>query len=99
MVERGVDRLETLVGEQLPNFVLPSNLDRETIVFPKIDYEQCIGCGRCYISCADGGPQAIYFDTVKRQPRIAGTKCVVCHLCRLVCPTGAIGLTKRIKKK
>ena len=21
-----------------------------------------------------------------------------CHLCRLVCPTGAIGLTKRIKK-
>lgn len=99
MVERGVDRLETLVGEQLPNFVLPSNLDRETIVFPKIDYEQCIGCGRCYISCADGGHQAIYFDTVKRQPRIAGTKCVGCHLCRLVCPTGAIGLTKRIKKK
>jgi dihydropyrimidine dehydrogenase (NAD+) subunit PreA len=24
---------------------------------------------------------------------------VGCHLCRLVCPTGAIGLTKRIPKK
>ncbi|MBO5593976.1 MAG: 4Fe-4S binding protein, partial [Prevotella sp.] len=32
------------------------------------------------------------------QPRIVGTKCVGCHLCRLVCPTGAIGVTKRINK-
>ena len=41
----------------------------------------------------------IAFDTEKRQPRIVGTKCVGCHLCRLVCPTGAIGTTKRIVKK
>ena len=32
-------------------------------------------------------------------PRLVGTKCVGCHLCRLVCPAGAIGLTKRISKK
>lgn len=99
MTERGVERLEELVGEQLPNFVLPSDLDRETMVYPKIDREKCIGCGRCFVSCQDGGHQAIAFDTESRQPRIVGTKCVGCHLCRLVCPTGAIGLAKRISKK
>ena len=96
MLERGVEHLEDLVGEQLPRFVLPSELDRQTIVYPKIDREKCMGCGRCYIACQDGGHQAIAFDNERRLPRIIGTKCVGCHLCRLVCPTGAIGMTKRI---
>ena len=101
MAERGVTHVDDLVGELLPKFYLPSDLDRETIVFPKIDRDKCIGCGRCYTSCMDGGHQAIAFEVKDglRQPRIVGTKCVGCHLCRLVCPTGAIGLTKRIPKK
>ena len=97
--ERGIEHLEDIVGEKLPDFVLPSDLDRETLVYPKIDREKCIGCGRCYISCQDGGHQAIAFDPETRQPRIIGTKCVGCHLCRLVCPAGAIHISKRIKKK
>ena len=99
MAERGIDSLDKLVGEQLPAFVLPSGLDRDTLVYPKIDREKCIGCGRCYISCYDGGHQAISFNADTRQPQIIGTKCVGCHLCRLVCPTGAIGVAKRINKK
>ena len=72
---------------------------RDTLVYPKIDREKCIGCGRCYISCSDGGHQAISFNADTRQPQITGTKCVGCHLCRLVCPTGAVGVAKRINKK
>ncbi|MBQ3739159.1 MAG: NAD-dependent dihydropyrimidine dehydrogenase subunit PreA [Bacteroidales bacterium] len=96
--ERGVEHLEDIVGEQLPSFVMPSDLDRETMVFPKIDREKCIGCGRCYLSCRDAGHQAITFDLDTRQPHINGTKCVGCHLCRLVCPVGAMGLAQRIRK-
>jgi dihydropyrimidine dehydrogenase (NAD+) subunit PreA len=99
MHEHGIERLDDLVGSELKNFVLPSDLDRDTIVYPKIDRERCIGCGRCYTSCMDGGHQAISFDSTTRQPRIIGKNCVGCHLCRLVCPTGAIGAAKRIEKK
>ena len=80
-------------------------------VYPKFDKELCIGCGRCEVSCNDGGHQAIVFETEVslpssgevrrglRRPRLIGTECVGCHLCRLVCPAGAIGVTKRIEKK
>ena len=98
MQERGIVELKKLVGEELKNIVLPHDLDRETMVFPKIDREKCIGCGRCSISCADGGHQAIEFGE-DRTPRIVGPKCVGCHLCRLVCPTGAIGMARRVPKR
>lgn len=97
--ERGIEHVEDVVGEQVPSFVRPSDLDRQTIVYPLIDRELCMGCGRCYLSCRDGGHQAIVFDPDTRQPRIVGTKCVGCHLCRLVCPTGAIRNSKRVAKK
>lgn len=99
MAERGIEHVSDLVGEQLPNMVQPSNLDRETMAYPNVDREVCIGCGRCYLSCRDGGHQAMTFDHVTRKPNIDGQKCVGCHLCRLVCPTGAIGITKRFNKK
>ena len=95
--ERGITELKKLVGEELPNIVLPSDLDRDTMVFPKVDRNKCIGCGRCYISCRDGGHQAIEFDE-ERKPHIVGQRCVGCHLCKLVCPTGAISAAKRMPK-
>ena len=98
-MDRGVTSIDSLVGEELSNFVTPIDLDRNTIVYPTINRDKCVGCGRCYTSCQDGGHQAIAFDVETHQPRIIGTKCVGCHLCRLVCPINAIGVTKRTIKK
>ncbi|MBQ1836661.1 MAG: NAD-dependent dihydropyrimidine dehydrogenase subunit PreA [Paludibacteraceae bacterium] len=98
MAQRQVDSLEQLVGEQLPAFVSPSELDCRTQVLPVINHEKCIGCGRCFVSCSDGGHQAIHFGEY-RVPHVVGTKCVGCHLCRLVCPVGAIGSSRRIDKR
>ena len=97
MIERGVKSLDEIVGEELPNFVKPNDLDRATVLFPMINRDKCIGCGRCYVSCMDGGHQAITFGE-DHKPQINGSKCVGCHLCSLVCPTGAIGQAKRVKK-
>ena len=98
MASRGVKKVEELVGEAVSRFILPSEADRDTVVYPVIDRDVCIGCGRCYISCRDGGHQAIAFGE-DRQPKILGARCVGCHLCRLVCPTGAIGMSKRVPKR
>ena len=97
MAGRGIEKLEELVGESIPSFILPSEADRDTVVYPVIDHDVCIGCGRCYVSCRDGGHQAIAFGE-DRKPRILGAKCVGCHLCRLICPRGAIGVSKRVAK-
>ncbi len=98
MMKRGITDLKELVGERLPKFRKPDSLDRDTIIYPKFDKNLCVGCGRCVVSCMDGGHQAIEFDAVSRMPRLVGSKCVGCHLCRLVCPSGAISVTKRVKK-
>lgn len=99
MAKRDITQLQQLVGEELPQFSNPDHLDRDTIIYPKFDKELCVGCGRCQMSCSDGGHQAIVFDAETRTPRLVGSKCVGCHLCRIVCPTGAIGVTRRVPRK
>ena len=69
-------------------------LERDTVIFPKFHREKCMGCGRCAISCADGGHQAIRLDR-DRRPLLDGKKCVGCHLCVLVCPQGAISSSRK----
>lgn len=98
MADKGVKSVTELVGTELERVVSADELDRSSVVFPKFDKEKCIGCGRCFVSCYDGGHQAITFGA-DRMPKLNGAKCVGCHLCRLVCPTGAIGAAKRIPKR
>ena len=88
MVKRGVSSLQELVGERLSKFKQPETLDRDTIIYPKFNKDRCVGCGRCAISCRDGGHQALEFDSETRTPRLQGSKCVGCLTCVLVCPYG-----------
>lgn len=98
MLENGIEKLDNLIGSEIHTFCHADELDRRTMVFPKWDFEKCMGCGRCYISCNDAGHQAISFSQ-DRKPHLIGQKCVGCHLCRLVCPTQAIGSALRIVKR
>ncbi len=97
---KGFHSVKSLVGAAVNSIVPHNQLERDTILFPKFNYEKCIGCGRCYISCFDGGHQAISFDIETRRPQLDGSKCVGCHLCRIVCPSKAIEVAvKRIDKR
>lgn len=100
MKEKGFASVRQFSGRSTNHVVETDELKRDTILFPRIDYEKCIGCGRCYISCMDGGHQAIKFDVKTRKPIIDPSKCVGCHLCKLVCPNNAIEVaSKRINVK
>ena len=97
--EKGFRSVREAIGLGLDTISSTTDaLERDTIVFPRFLRERCIGCGRCMISCADGGHQAIRMDA-DRHPVLDGRKCVGCHLCILVCPQKAIDRTrKRIAK-
>ena len=98
MEERGIDRLQDLVGMALPNIVPAEDLDRDFKIIPKIDEDKCVGCGRCYVSCYDAAHQAIDFDLETRKP-VINDNCVGCHLCLNVCPVLDCILPGEIKFK
>lgn len=84
MEERGVDKLEDLVGRAIDQIIPAEDLDRDFMIIPDIDQDKCVGCGRCYVSCYDAGHQAIEWSE-DRKP-VINDNCVGCHLCINVCP-------------
>lgn len=98
MKEKNYTSISDFVGLSKNNLVNNDLLDKVSIEYPKVNYDKCIGCGRCFISCKDGGHDAIKFDD-NRRPIFDLKKCVGCQLCRLVCPNSAISKAiKRINK-
>lgn len=83
--EKGIARVEDLIGKALPNIVEHSRLPRSHRVRAHIDPETCIRCGVCYVACRDGGHQAIEFEA-DRRVTVNEDKCVGCGFCRTVCP-------------
>ena len=95
LAEMGLSNVKEIIGLGLSSLSETTDvLERDTIIFPKFNRERCIGCGRCTISCADGGHQALMLDE-NRKVVLDGSKCVGCHLCTLVCPESAISSTRK----
>lgn len=89
LAEKGFDSIGSLRGLALSAVCDTETIERDTVVYPAFNRSKCVGCGRCVISCADGGHQALRLNAARR-PVMDAKRCVGCHLCTFVCPTDAV---------
>jgi len=97
--ENGILNVSDIVGKALPKIIDADDLERSSICYPKFIRDRCVGCGRCFLSCSDGGHQAIKWDYENGSPGLIPSQCVGCHLCVKVCPAMAIVEGTRVSKQ
>lgn len=91
MMEKGYRSLDEFRGCSLNHMAFAArNLSLKQQLAAWADPDQCIGCGKCAVSCRDGGKQAIHMETSPGKALVCTEKCTGCGLCQIVCPTGAI---------
>lgn len=92
MEDSGVERVADLVGVALPRLCGHEDLPAGLRVRSQVARDLCVRCDLCYVSCRDGGHQAISIGA-DRVPIVDGDRCVGCAMCVRVCPTWALSLT------
>ena len=61
---------------------------------PKVNYKECIGCGKCAASCP---PKAM--DMSKGKPVIDKEKCIKCFCCQELCPKKAVKIHRPLANR
>lgn len=95
MDRHGFETIADFQGLGLERISRFDQLDSEYRTMAVIDPEKCKRCQKCFISCRDGGYQAISAASDVDVPLVDSDTCAGCSLCSLVCPFDAIYMTEK----
>ncbi len=62
MSDRGMTKLDDLIGKAVPTYSEWGDLDMNYETVAKIDASKCIGCHLCVVACDDGAHQCIHAE-------------------------------------
>ena len=85
MKKKGFATIADMVGVSLEKVIPLGDLDTKTRLVASIDNGTCVQCDACFISCRDGGYQAITRGSDKVY-KVTEKRCSGCSLCVQVCP-------------
>ncbi|XP_003738053.1 dihydropyrimidine dehydrogenase [NADP(+)] [Galendromus occidentalis] len=80
-----IPQIKDMIGSSLSQVGSFGQLDVKQQVVAVVTDDMCINCGKCYMTCADSGYQAITFDSKTHMPFVTDD-CTGCALCYSVCP-------------
>ncbi|KAH8274196.1 hypothetical protein KR018_002474 [Drosophila ironensis] len=84
-VVKPAPRIKDVIGAAVERIGPYNKLDNKQQKVALINDDMCINCGKCYMTCADSGYQAIEFDKDTHIPHV-NDDCTGCTLCVSVCP-------------
>ena len=85
---KGFDNITELKNVAAEKITSHEKLNKNYRIYPCIDNEKCIKCGKCVNICCESEHSALSFD--KNSVSLNKEACVGCSLCSHICPKEAI---------
>ena len=85
---KGFNDISELKNIAIPKITSHKNLNKKSHLYPSIDKENCVSCGKCVKICSESEYHALNFD--KDCLILNKESCTGCSLCSHVCPKEAI---------
>ena len=85
---KGFDNISALKNIAIPKITMHEKLNKKYHLYPSIDKEKCVSCGKCIKICSESEYHALNLENecINLNKEI----CVGCSLCSHICPKEAI---------
>ena len=85
---KGMNDVSALKNTAVSKITSHEKLNKKYHLYPNIDREKCIICGKCVNICLESEHQSLFKEN--NCIKLNKKKCVGCSLCSLVCPKEAV---------